>query len=71
MNVKMKGALILGLVLVVMVAALCVLPAFAAVNGDADQTRDRTHDRTQDRDCSCDCVKDQFQTRTRLQIRDC
>ena len=75
MNSKMKGAFILGLVLVAALASTFLLSASAAVNGDATQTRDRTKDQIQDKDCvkdcSCDCVKDQTQLRTRLQIRDC
>ncbi|MCW4046394.1 MAG: hypothetical protein NWE99_02375 [Candidatus Bathyarchaeota archaeon] len=71
MQLKMKGALVLGLVLVATVAALYVVPASAAMNGDIDQTRDRLRDKIHDGDCGCDCLQDLTQTRTRLQIRDC
>jgi hypothetical protein len=75
MNQKMKGALILGLLLIAVVASMGILSASAAKNGDLDQTRDRTKDCLQDKDClqtqdgTCDQIKDQL--RTKLQIRDC
>jgi hypothetical protein len=69
MNAKMKGALILGLVLIAVASALYIAPTLAHMNGDVDQTQDR--DRLRDRDCSCVCLCDQDQTQTRLRTREC
>lgn len=68
---KTKGVLILGLVLAATIAMLCVFPASAAMNGDADQMQDRLQDKAQDGSCGFDCQQDLTQLRTRLQIRDC
>lgn len=74
---KMKGVIILGLVLIATVASFGFLSASAAANGDIDQTCDRTQNQIQDKDClqtkdgACDCIKEQIQLRTKLQIRDC
>ena len=75
MNAKVKGALVLSLVLLTTAAALYVFPASAAMNGDTDQIQDRDTDRLQDReclqDCSCDCLQDQTRIQTRLHTRGC
>ena len=69
MNTKMKGTLILGLVLVAALASTFVLSASAA-----DQTRDRKQDQIQDcdclNDCACDGAHDQTRDRTQDQVQD-
>jgi len=68
MDIRIKGALILGLALVAVASMLLVAPALAHMIGDVDQTQDR--DRLRDRGCSCVCLCDQDQTQTRLRIRE-
>jgi hypothetical protein len=70
MNTKLKGAVLLSLVLVAACAVMLTVPVVAA-NGDCDQTKnqikDQTKDQLKDQTCTPDCLKDQ----TRLHIRDC
>ncbi len=63
-NSKTKGAFILGLVFVAVVASTFVLSASAA-----NQTRDRTQDQVRDCDCTNDCTCDGTQTQTRDQTQ--
>jgi hypothetical protein len=65
MNARIKGALILGLMLVAIASALYIVPALAHMNGDCDQTRDL--DRLRERDCSCICLQEQNQTQSQIQ----
>ena len=66
---KMKGAFVLGLVLVVAFASTFVLSASAA-----DQTRDRAKDQVQDydcvNDCTCDGTPEQIRDGTQDQVQD-
>jgi hypothetical protein len=73
MNLKIKGAVLLSVVLVAACAMLLAAPVLA-LNGDCDQTKDQLKDQIKDqtkdqlRDQTCaDCLQDQ----TRLRIRDC
>jgi hypothetical protein len=69
MNAKIKGALILGLVLVAFASALYVFPALAHMNGDCDQTREP--ERLRERDCSCICLQEQNQIQNQTRTRTC
>ena len=67
MDAKIKGALILGLVLFAVASALYIAPALAYMNGDCDQTRDPDRLRERDCDCSCICLQEQNQTQSQIQ----
>jgi hypothetical protein len=69
MNARIKGALILGLILVAVASALYIAPALAHMNGDCDQTREP--DRLRERDCSCICLQEQNQTQNQTRTRAC
>ena len=69
MDTKIKGALILGLMLFAVASALYIAPALARMNGDCDQTRDP--DRLRERDCSCICLQEQNQTQNQTRTRAC
>jgi hypothetical protein len=75
MNTKMKGALVLTVVLVATAATIFVFPVLAARNGDLDQIRERSPDRLQDRDrlntCLQDCSPDRIQDRNQDRLQDC
>ena len=71
LKIQMKGAFILGLVLIASVASMAFLSVSLAANGDADQTRDRIQDQLQE-DCQQNCVGDRVgdQARDRTQDQD-
>ncbi len=75
MNTKMKGALVLTIVVLATAATIFVFPALAARNGDLDQIRERSPDKLQDRDrlntCLQDCSPDRIQDRNQDRLQDC
>ena len=59
MNTKIKGLVLLSVVLVVACAMILTAPV-AAANGTQDQIKDQTKDQLKDQTCTPDCIQDQI-----------
>jgi hypothetical protein len=69
MNKKMKGIIVVSLILAVAASVVYAAPVLAYMNGTIDQTRDRDQDRLKDQTCDCDGSQTQTQTQDRTQLR--
>lgn len=67
MNWKIKSVVMAALILVAVASVIYLVPTFAYINGDADQTRDRDRDmdKIRNRDYICDLTRNRDQNQTR------